>query len=138
MGKRIVRYELGIQRCAYIGAGYGGVFLLAGLGGDRVFATTWWWIEPTLASVLTLGILLLAWAYLSFAWALRDLRLRAYDATPPVTAGTYPRVAHWMYVASFVPLVAATMIVLASTWIAASAQMPEPAQPTTVVPSSTP
>ena len=132
---RAIRYEVAIQRCAYIGAGYGGVFLLAGLGGEHLF-DEWWWVEPVLASVIALGILMLAWAYLRFTWSLRDLRLEI-AGSPDANAARYPRFAHWMYVCSMVPLIVAAAIVLACTWVTASSQAVPPAQPTQP-PSSTP
>jgi hypothetical protein len=124
--KRVVRYQFAIQRCAYVGAGYGGVFLLAGLGGDRVFGQTWWWVEPVLASLITLGIVLLALAYLRFGWSSRDLRLK--DAEP---AGAYPKAAHYMYVASVVLLITVAAAVLTATWVVLAAdQTSMPAAPT--------
>lgn len=111
--RRIVRYEYGIQRCAYIGAGYGGVFLLTGFAGDRVWSNAWWWVVPVLAVVVSVGVFLLGWAYLMYASALRKLRL----TPPPLNAGPYPGSPQAMYLTALMILGLVTVAVIVATWV---------------------
>lgn len=113
VARRIVRYEFGVQRCAYIGAGYGGVLLLTGFAGDRVWSNAWRWVVPVLMVAITFGVAVLAWAYLKYSSALRDLRL----TTPQQNAGPYSRTPHTMYLIAVTILGLVAAAVLTATGI---------------------
>jgi len=120
VARRISRYKTSVKRCAFVGAGFGGLLLVLGPG--TLIAHAPGFFSPVILTVVVFGAGFVGWAYISFLMGRADLEADVEDGTVARSdlaqeTNRYSRAIHFSYLAALLALAVASALTVLAAWL---------------------